>query len=191
MKRLPILCVVAQWCVALAADRDPARSRWYLRHLARCPHCQEVRMATAQLERHLRAAAPATRRAPSPQWLPRLKARLRAEPLSSSRPAGFPFQWLKPAWVLGGVGLLGLAAWLLRPTPSPAPERQPVLLSTPALPALSAALERDPLTALATRLSDPLQAELDRMLTDLRKVSHSLAASFLPEGLPAALPPEP
>ncbi len=191
MKLPAILCVLAQWRATLAEDCDPAPSRWYQRHLTRCPRCQHARAELTRLERRLRATAPATRRTPSPQWFPRLEARLRAERLPPSRPAPTALKWLKPAAAWGVVGLVGTAAWLLlRPTPPPVTENHQVVISAPALPVLSSALEADPLTALAARLSDPLQTELDRMLTELRKVGHSFAASFLPESLPATPPSE-
>jgi hypothetical protein len=61
----------------------------------------------------------------------------------------------------------------------------------PALPALSAALETDPFDTLAARFEDPLQTELNHVLADLRKVGHSLAATFLPERLSLTSAPAP
>lgn len=191
-----ILCRCAQLRAALAGDAVDCLPRWCRRHLARCDRCRNLLAAERDLARRLRETAPRLRHAAPATLVPHTLARL-AQPArhGPARTHSLPAR-IKPAWALIAVGLLGVAGWLLRsPTPPYSPNAPADLATpartTPALPTLSAALETDPLNALATRFPDPLQDELSRVLADLRKVGDSLAATFLPERLTLTATPEP
>lgn len=190
------LCRLTQLRAALTADPEARLPRWCQSHLARCARCRELLSAERDLARRLRETAPAARR-PAPahlvaRTLARITPAARQQP---ARPDAAP-AWFKPVGALTALCLLLLAGWFLHPPAfSPASTRsaaraEPGRLG-PALPMLSAALETDPLHTLAARFEDPLQVELNFVLADLRKVSHSLAATFLPERLSLTSPPEP
>lgn len=196
-----LLCRCTQLRAALAGDSADRLPRWCRRHLAHCDRCRNILAAERDLTRRLRESAPHLRRAAPNHLVPRTLARLAPPPRHEPARINPVSAWLKPAWALTALGLLGLAGWLLRsPAPPASPKASagltaPALIPpgppAPALPALSAALETDPLDTLAARFEDPLQTELNHVLADLRKVGHSLAATFLPERLSLTATPEP
>lgn len=191
-----LLCRCTQLRAALAGDATDPLPRWCQRHLARCDRCRNILAAERDLARRLRESAPRLRRAAPAHLVPRTLARLAPAPRHAPARTNPVSAWFKPAWALTALGLLGLAGWLLRaPAPPPPPKATAGLTApvppAPGLPTLSAALETDPLNALATRFNDPLQDELNRVLADLRKVGDSLAATFLPERLSLTATPEP
>lgn len=191
MNLTALLCRCTQLRAALAGDSTDRLPRWCRRHLARCDRCRNILAAEHDLARRLRESAPRLRRAAPADMVPRTLGRLAPAPRHASARTNPVSAWLKPAWALTALGLLGLAGWLLRTPAPPPPPKATAGLTAPALPALSAALDTDPLNALATRFNDPLQDELNHVLADLRKVGHSLAAAFLPERLSLTSPPAP
>lgn len=191
MKARELLCRGTRLRAALADDAGTRLPGWCRRHLARCAVCRDALAAERALARRLRTETPATRLPVPDTLVPRTLARLGPVPHPEPVHAAPAAPGFKPAWALAAVGLLALAGWFLRPGPAQPSGREVAALPTPALPALSATLEADPLTTLTARFNDPLQDEWNRVLGDLRLAGNSLAAAFLPERLPLTTGPGP
>jgi hypothetical protein len=184
MKPPVLLCRCVQLRVALARHARATPPRWCRRHLAACPRCQLELAAEAALDDRLR-------RGPVPQAPPApagLDARILAALDRAARPVAPVWSrgW-KPALAVAALVLLmaGGLVWSNRSRPAaqltasaPAPPRPGL-----AVPTNLVVPDAEQLLALTTRLNDPLQQELDRVLNDLRTAGQSLAASFLPDAL--------
>ncbi len=182
-----LLCRLVQLLLSLRRESGDAVPRCCRRHLARCPECRAAVQDAGVLELRLRAAAPATRRPPSPFLAAKIVAATRlADGFAGDRPrphrSRFTLAFAATAAVVVS-GFLGWH-WFNRSADSGS--------AGPALPPVLAELEAHPLSipdgatllASSAKLDEPLEREWTAMLADARSAADSLAAAFLPQTPP-------
>ena len=174
-------CRLIQLLLSLRRESGAALPRCCRRHLAKCPECRAAVQDEDLLALRLRAAAPATRCAPSPFLAAKIVAATQLANGFAGDRRRVRHRLLAP--VFAAVALVAVVFgwhWLRRPADfGPA---------APALPAVLADLETrrlpipDGATLLASsaKLDEPLQREWTALLADARAAADSLAAAFLP-----------
>lgn len=171
--------------LSLRRESGAALPRCCRRHLAKCPECRAAVQDEDLLKLRLRAAAPATRRAPSPFLTAKIVAATQLADGFAGDCRRVRHRLLAP--VCAAVALVaGVVGWhsFHRPAEfgSAAPALPPVLADweTRPLPIPDGAS----LLASSAKLDEPLEREWTAMLADARSAADSLAAAFLPQTPP-------
>jgi hypothetical protein len=175
------LCSLHRKTISWAADSHAQAPRWVKPHLLSCPECRRFQEEELRLSARLRADAEAG----LPEFPPVLHARIlfALRTKRAQRAQRVPgFRWIEAA-LIPALGVLAIAAYCVW---KPAGNHQ----SPPALTAPSAGAsawrplipQSDPsqLLAWTGKLDQPLQSELDFVVSDAKTALQSLAENFLP-----------
>jgi len=153
------------------------------RHLRDCAECRELYAFERELTSRLVAEAKPQGLSPSPFLHARIMASLDRSPQSASPRRNS----LRPIWATAilvvGVGLFSIPfIRKLQISAPPTDQGSPTapVASTPQAGNLSASLSRD-VIAWSKTLNEPLETEMQSVVTDAKTAIQLLASNFLPE----------
>ena len=174
------LCWLCRQAISWAADSHAQVPRWVKPHLLACPDCRGFQEGEMRLSARLRADAGAD--------VPEFPAVLHARILfglrtKSAKPAQRvpAFRWIE-AVLIPALGVLVMAAycvWKQGGSHEP-PSRLVVSPGANALQTLIPRSDPSQLLAWTGKLDQPLQSELDFVVSDAKTALQSLAENFLP-----------
>lgn len=154
------------------------------RHVQSCPDCQTFYATQKRITQNLMDEAADWRSEPSPFLHGRIMASLErggqaAEPRANS------FRWVAASVVLGCLLLGSFIGLRLRHDGAPPDRAAPIIVNSSLFSAEQIPSGRE-LLEWSQTLEQPLQTELDSVVTDAKTAVRVLADNFLPEKLLAA-----
>jgi len=179
-----ILCWHYRRVVSRSLDADAPLPAPAERHLRECPACRRRFEAEAAVARQLSAGAGSQRRTPSPFLHAKIMSAVARSQPDARR---VPWPGRRVSSVALGVACLLLAVMALWRNPPPIQALHPL---TPSLTNIAVALSlprHDEVTAWTAKLQDPLETELDLVISDTTNALNALADNFLPENVRESL----
>jgi hypothetical protein len=173
------LCWLYHWMIRWNGDDEP-KPGLLQRHLHECAACRRVHQGGAQLTARLKAEAPAHLTEPPPFLQNRILAALRQEPQSTA-PHVFGIFRLGTA-LIPAVAILVVLGYWMHDTDTLNPSQTAEVSSPTAVQAEKLLAQSDPghLLDLAGKLDQPLQSELNSVVSDAKTALQSLTENFVP-----------
>lgn len=154
------------------------------RHVQSCPDCQTFYATQKRITQNLMDEAAEWRSEPSPFLHGRIMASLERQ-VPAAEPRAYSFRWVAASVVLGCL-LLGAFVGLSLRHGNTVPDRAaPMIVNSPLFSAEQLPSGRE-LLEWSQSLEQPLQTELDSVVTDAKTAVRVLADNFLPEKLLAS-----
>lgn len=181
------LCWFYQKLISSAVSGKEPAPQWMARHLGACPDCRQFQQEQTRLSTVLAKESSPDLIVFPPYLHSKIMSRVQSVTCSSEArlPAG---RWIRTL-LIPALGAIGVMVVLMR-----MPERpKPAVLGVNARPVLN--LEQliphaDPAQLLAwtERVDEPLETELDAVVSDAKSALNSLTANFLPAQRTAQAP---
>jgi hypothetical protein len=177
------LCWLYRKAISWAADSQAQVPRWVKPHLLACPDCRRFQQGEMSLSTRLTADAKAHVAEFPPVLHARIMSTLRTE---AAKPAQrvLALRWIEAA-LIPALGALMIAAYCVS-KPGGSHESPSYLAASPGASALQTLIPQSPqsdpsqLLAWTGKLDQPLQSELDFVVSDAKTALQSLAENFLP-----------
>ena len=176
-------CWFYQKAASWMLDSTAPAPSWIQRHLADCPDCAHFHREQDQLISTLRATASAQLADPPPFLRGKILSTLRAE-ARRPVPQFHALRWVR-AMIIPALGVVLFMAYVVRKPDNtsslPSSGSPPIRSFTEAVEKIIPKADASQLLSWTEQVDQPLETELDSVMTDAKSAVQGFAMNFLPD----------